>query len=455
MSVLSDAWATIRNGLRTSPKEVPSVAFASQRGAGQFGRVGKPNVRLYRNWAEHSEWVRAAINVRKTQVSSSEWDIVPYDVNRPYSVRLQRRVKELFDLPNPRVDSFRTFIEPVVEDILVLDAGSIETVRNVLAQPSELWPVDGGSIRVNAFWDGEPNEPRYYWYPDDQERAKFLNKDLTYIMANPSSYRVVGLSPVETLKMTIDAELSGHEYNRRQVSNAPPEGVFNVGEGARPDQVEAFQNYFEMEIAGRASTAFIGGTKNPNFIQFRTNNRDMQFLEWQIYLVRKIAAVFQLSPQDLGVTFDVNRSTSEVQQEQTDDRGVRPLLRLVQEHLTREIVWDAAFGGPDNNLAFRFTRLNLRETLNQARVIDLQLAGVPYRSPNEIRREQGLEPWGPEFDEPMMVTPTGAVRLSDVPTAREVLESKSSARTQDNTPSADAAQSAPVAPGSTSSIRRH
>ena len=150
----------------------------------------------------------------------------------------------------------------------------------------------------------------------------------------------------------------------------------------------------------------------------------MQFLEWQIYLVRKIAAVYGLSPQDLGLTHDINRATSEIVDQQTEDRGIRPLLTLLQDHLTREVVWDPAFGGRDNNLAFRFTKLNLKQTLNTAKIAGLELAGVPYRSVNEWRKGQGLEPWGPEFDEPMMVTPTGAVRLTDVPTAREVYEMK-------------------------------
>jgi hypothetical protein len=124
------------------------------------------------------------------------------------------------------------------------------------------------------------------------------------------------------------------------------------------------------------------------------------------------------------MTFDVNRSSGEVQQENTEDRGIRPFLSLIQDYFTREIVWDEGFGGPANNLAFRFTRLNLRETLNQATVMKTQLAGLPWRSVNETRKEQGLEPWGPEFDSPMVVTPTGAVRLDSVPTAREVMEQK-------------------------------
>jgi phage portal protein BeeE len=417
---------TLQRAMRTSPKNVPSAASGVVMA--DLRRVGKPDARLFRNWSEHSEWIRAAINIRKTQISAAEWDVVPFDLNKKYSSELAAQVKRVLDTPNPRADSFRSFIEPIVEDILVLDAGSVEKVRTLRDAVGQLWPVDGAKIRVNGLWDGDPDEARYFWYPDGTMRAAFKNADFIYIMANPRTYSPVGLAPLETLKLVVDAELAGHQYNDRQVRQAAPDGMLDLGEGARPEHVEAFKSYWLAEVAGKGAMAFIGGTRNAKFIPFRQSNRDAQFIEWQTYLVRKICAVFGLSPQDLGLTFDVNRSSGEVQQQNTEDRGVRPLLALIQDYLTREIVWDRGFGGPDNNLAFRFTRLNLRDTLNQAQIQKIQLAGVPSRSVNEIRREQGLEPWGPEFDEPMMVTPTGAVRLSDVPTAREAADKQSQPR---------------------------
>jgi phage portal protein BeeE len=426
---------------KTDPKNLPSASVTSN----ERGRVSKSNVQLFRHWAEHSEWIRAAIGVRKSQVSAAEWDIVAFDPEKRMSEPLKEQVKGLFDRPNPATDSFRSFVEPVIEDILVLDAGVIEKVRNLRGLPAELWPVDGGKIRVSSSWSGERGEPRYFWYPDGFLRASFSNDDMTYIMENPATYRPTGLSKLETLKLTIESELVGHSYNHRQVTNAAPDGMLDLGEGARPEQVDSFKTYWLSEVAGRGAMAFIGGTKNAKFIPFRNSNRDMQFLEWQIYLVRKISAVFGLSPQDLGLTFDVNRSSSEVQQENTDDRGIRPLLSLIQDYFTREIVWDPAFGGPDNNLAFRFTKLNLRETLSQAKVMEIQLAKMPWRAVNEVRKEQGLEPWGPEFDEPMVVTPTGAVRLSEVPTAQEVSE-KSKPAGQAGAP--QEGQAATPAPGS-------
>jgi phage portal protein BeeE len=411
----------VKARLQTSPKNVPtsSVAMLFQ----ERGRVGRANVRLFRHWSEHSEWVRTAINIRKAQVSAAEWDIVPFDTDgKEPSKELAARIKLLFDVPNPRADSFRTFIEPIVEDLLVLDAGTIEKVRTLRGMPGQLWAVDGGTIKINALWDGDEAEPRYFWYPDGFERASFTNDELVYMMENPATYRVVGLSKLETLKLAIDGELAGSAYNQRQVVTAAPDGMLDLGEGVRPEQVEEFKSYWHTEVEGKGAMAFIGGSKNAKFVPFRPNNRDMQFLEWQNYLLRKIAGVFGLAPQDLNLTADVNRATADVQQENTEDRGLRPLLALIQDYLTREIVWDDAFGGPDNNLAFRFTRLNLKETTSKAKINQVALAGVPWKSVNEARKEDGREPWGTEFNEPLMVTPTGVVRLTELPTARELFD---------------------------------
>lgn len=407
---------------KATPKKIPSAAATVLT---TQGKVHKAHAALYRNWAEHSEWIRAAINIRRQQVSSAEWDIVQFDPDvTTDNRRLQKKLKRLFDRPNPAMDSFRSFIEPIVEDILVLDAGCIEEVRSLRGETVELWAVDGAQVRVSSTWDGDEDEFRYFWYPDGFERAKWKNSEMVYIMENPRTYLPVGLSKLETLKMTIDAELSGHEYNRRQVAQAAPDGVFDLGEGVRPEQVEEFESYWHSEVAGRGATAFIGGSKGAKFIPFRSSNRDMQFLEWQIFLVRKIAAVFGLSPQDLGLTMDVNRANAEQQAENTEDRGLRPLLALIQDYLTREIVWDEEFGGADNNLAFRFTRLNLKESVNKAKINELALAGVPWKTVNEARKEDGREPIGPDGDVLMFNTSTGVVKLEDVPTAKEVLEAK-------------------------------
>lgn len=413
---------------RTSPKNLPPGS--SQLVFQERGKVGKSSAALFRNWAEHSEWVRAAINVRKAQISSAEWDIVAFDQARPINERRQDELRRLFTRPNTSVESFRSWVEPIVEDILVLDAGCIEKERTLAGGVYALHAVDGGKIKVSAIWDGDPDEPRYWWVPVPQYEVAFRNDDLVYIMSNPRTYSVLGLSPLETLKLTVDAELNGSQYNTRQVTNAAPDGMLDLGEGARPEQVDGFKSYWLAEVAGRGAMAFLGGTKGAKFIPFRPSNREMQYKEWLDYLVRKICAVYLISPQDIGFTFNINRSEGEVQQEMTEDQGLRPLLALVQDYFTREIVWDPSFGGPDNNLAFRFTRLNIKESMSKANINKFALAGMPWLSINTARMDEGRDPIGDPNDESnpynklMANTSQGLVILEDIPTARELVEAK-------------------------------
>lgn len=383
--------------------------------------VGVNAPQWYRRWSRNSEWVRGAITIRRSQIGSAEWDIVPHEKDRPYSRRLARRIKDLLLSPSGS-NSFRSFIEPVIEDLLVLDAGCIEKERNLLGELVGLHPVDGATVRIDPLWSGDPNAIRYYWYPDGQLRATWRDRDFIYIVSNPRTDSPTGLSALETLRLTIESELAAMEYNRRQVLGAAPDGVFSLGEGVTSEQVEEFRAYFESEIAGRGAVGFVGGARDPKWIPFHSSNRDMQFLEWQIFLVRKIAVVFGLTPQDLGVTFDINRSTSEVQIQISEDRGLRPLMGLLQEYLTREVVWDDAFGGKENNLAFRFTALNIKESTARAQINERALAGVPWRYINEVRMEEGREPIPALEGKIIMATPQGALDISDVPTVREYME---------------------------------
>lgn len=418
---------SIRKAMKTSPKRVPNAPTATITTQDR-GRVGVPNATLFRNWAEHSEWCRAALNIRRDQVANADWVIDAEDHTKPWSRAAADEITALLAEPHPVDETWKTFVQTVIEDLLVLDAGVIEKERTLNGRLVYLHSVDGATIRVNRYWDGDPEEPRYYWYPDYQERASFKNDDLIYMRANPMTYRVVGLAPLETLRAAVDAELSGQSYNTRQIKSPAPDGILDLGEQARPDQVETFKAYWNAEVAGKGAMAFLGGTKGAQFMQFRTSNRDMQFLEYQMYLTRKIAAVFGMSLQDLGVPLDTNRATASVTSENTDDRGIRPLLTLTESFITKGVVRDRSFGGKTNNLIFKFTALNFRESLNRAQRNRYSLGGVPWMVIDEARREDGYPPIGGALGSSLIVMGSkGPVLLTEgeIPTAREALESSS------------------------------
>lgn len=407
---------------RTSPAQIPDIIT----NVGNFAMVTQ-NTALARpagasSWRAYATtpWVFAAQNIRKDQISSAEWDIVPYDNTKRFAARQQDRLRELFSQPSAKIDSFQSFAKVVIGELLTLDAAPIEKVRYPDGTIAELWPTRGDWIAVDERWDGSSlDKPRYYFVPDGRIRAAFTNEDMVYMVANqrdPSS--ALGVSPMAVLQTIVESELQALEYNRRQVMGAAPDGVLNIGETAGPTEVQKAQSQFQAEIFGQGAMAVIGGYKNPSWMPFRTSNREMQFREWEDLLIRCIAVVLGLAPMDLGITFDVNRSTAEQGAQNTDDRGLRPLMALFQNFMTREVVWDKSFGGRANNLQFAFKSLNLDETMAKANINKIAMPGIGWKTINEARAVDGRAPIGDPTDEDnifnhiLVGTPTGIMDLN-------------------------------------------
>ena len=413
----------------------------------------RPVVRMQasqlRRWADTSEWCRAAINHRRVQVSGAEWGIVPIDDDAPFDTTLQATIELMLLHPNQRQKSFRELVEPMIEDILVLDRGVWEKEITVAGLPSALHLVDGASIRTRPNWSGEPNDPRYEWWPNNLFVSNLLDSQIVLMMANPTSHRLDGISPLEMLKATIDADLEARDFNKRAVQQTSPNGVLNLGENVGANVVDSFRMYWDAEVAGKKQMGIIGGVKNPQFINMGQSARDMQYMQWQVYLLRKIAAVFGISPQDLGITFDVNRANATAQQELSEDRGLRPLMRLVEEQLNSKVIADFArakakqrFHAGDIdmvtlrmaialthvnprdhtdifrklhksnilNLAFRYRMKSARSARDQADFNRLALSGFPWLTINETRKEDGRDPVE-GGDRIMVMTPLGALPL--------------------------------------------
>ena len=381
------------------------------RGASNANQMAKRSVRQLRKWSRTNPWIRAAINLRRGQVSRAKWDIVALDSNGVPDQFKVEFIKSKLREPNQRGDSWRSFIEPVVEDLLVLDQGCIEVEMNVgarlglKADPiANLWGKDGGAIAFDPAWDGsDMQKPRYFEYNSEGKLiAQYKTDELVAMIANPVTYSPLGLSPLEVLAETIEADLAAASYNAKNVMQAAPPGIIDLGEGIRAEQVDAFKSYWEAEISGQAQVAIVGGGKGVKWTPLGASNRDMQFMEWQVYLARKICAVFGVQPQDIGISFDVNKSTAEVGAAFTADNGIAPLLDLIAEYITREIVWRY-----DKNLRFAYTELGRSSQSAMAEYYKAALSGMPWLRLNDALRERGQDGIGVWGEEVWINTPQG------------------------------------------------
>lgn len=360
------------------------------------------NARILRDWADSSEWVRAAINVRRQQIGRANVAVVPFNERRGYNRKLTKQVQLLLDQPNEYRQNYYELMSSCADDLLVLDRGCILKDMTVDRKPVHIYNEDGACIKIYPDWTGKPKEPRYlYESPASSIKVPLRNDECIVMMANPATYRF-GLSPVQVLRNTIQADLTATRSAMLMVDLKPPPHMIQLP-GATQGQLDAIRSKYESDIAGRKEIFWLGGQTQAQAFPLVFSAKDNQWLEWQVYLARKIAVVFQISPQQLGITFDINKATASSQQEIFEDTGLIPLLLLVEEYFNRELLGDFAPAYPDGRV--NLDALNLRILYPEVTEADRQmhaeravklattgLAGLPSMTLNQVLALFGQEP---------------------------------------------------------------
>src|SRR5712692_124138 len=208
-------------------------------------------------------------------------------------------------------------------------------------KPIALYFADGATIKIYPAWDGNAKTPRYlYESPDGKEKVPLRNDECIMMVSKSASHRV-SLSPIQTLQQTIIADIEATITAARLGKLKPPPNAIQIP-GETPQKIAQMADDYSRQIAGKKELFFFGGKEAAHLFPLVFSAKDNQLLEWQIYLGRKIAIIFQISPQKLGILHDVNRANGEVQQEIDEDRGLIPLLLLIEEYLNIEVLGDYA-----------------------------------------------------------------------------------------------------------------
>lgn len=357
---------------------------------------------ILRQWADSNEWVRAAINTRRQQIGRANISVIPFNERKPYNKSLVKKIQLLLDQPNEYRQNYYELMASCIDDVLVLDRGVILKDMTVDRKPVHLYNEDGACIKIYPNWSGKPKEPRYLY--DNQALRKSVplrNDECILMTANPATYRF-GLSPVQVLKNTIQADLAATKSAMQMVDLKPPPHMIQLP-GATQTQLEQIRTRYESDIAGRKEIFWIGGQNQANVTPLIFSARDNQWMEWQVYLARKIAIVFQISPQQLGITFDINKATASSQQEIFEDTGLMPLLLLIEEYFNTELLADFAPSYPDGRV--NFEAINLRVLFPEVSEFDRQmhaeraikiastgLSNLPSMTLNQVLSLFGEEP---------------------------------------------------------------
>jgi len=360
---------------------------------------GVPNVPLLRYYADNNVWTRAAINERRTQIGSAEIAVMPGDPRRRYDKKIKANLELMLDQPNERRQNWPELISSVLEDVLVIGRGAISKNMTVDRKPVGIYAEDGSTVKIFPDWDGDPDMPRYvYEEPGSSRKVPLRNDEVIMPFYNPATYRF-SLSPVQVLMDVIKADIEASRQALRTMQQKPPPHAFQIP-NASATQLEALRNAYDTNIGGQQELFWFGGPNPASHFPLIFSARDNQFLEYQVYMVRKICAAFQISAQQLQMTFDINRATAETQAAHSEDAGLIPLLLLMEGYLNRELVADYApplpYGRYDLyavNLRIMFPmvseqarQLHAKEALEMA---SQGLAGLPALTLNQVLTARG------------------------------------------------------------------
>jgi HK97 family phage portal protein len=351
----------------------------------------KPTPINLRRFSE-SPVARRAINAIKDQIAGMRWRVQSRPGLAAPEADSEPRIRILtnnFASPNPD-DSFRSFSEQVLEDVIVGGFGAIEVDdTGDEQQPLMLWPVDGATIRMKTDWDGSPGSPRY-----EQVTGKtgpqgniVLNDDeLIYIRLNPRTFTPFGLGRLEVAFEAVNAFLGAHRYATKLASNSVVEYALWL-QNLSPDHHERLIRWWQDEIEGTGRVPILSVENKPEVLRFGGGTDADLRLQWQEFLLRIIADAFDLPPQSLGLERDVNRSTSAEMSDQAFRQAIVPTARLLAEHLTRGAI-SKKLGW--NDLEFVFTDVDASgDELEDAQIQTLLLQNGVL-TVNEVRRMRGL-----------------------------------------------------------------
>jgi HK97 family phage portal protein len=370
---------------------LPSILNHYGARQGMNSALPKPTPANLRKFAE-TPVARKAINTIKDRVAGMRWRIQPrkgrsFD-ELPQGAERARILSDVLEAPNGD-DSFRSFAEQVLEDLIVGGFGAAELrLTNDAGRPLELWPVDGATIKMKSDWDGLPNSPRYV-----QATGKFgadgnvaLNDDeLMYIRLNPRTHTPFGLGRLEVAFETINEFLCAHRFAAKLASNSVVQYALWLKD-MTPDHHERLIRWWQDEIEGTGRVPILSVESKPEVLHFGTGTDADLRLQWQQFLLRIIADAFDLPPMFLGIEGDVNRSTAGELSAHAFQTAIVPTARLFAEHLTRDAI-AKKLGWSD--LEFVFVDLDAPNEMEQAQIQEILLrSGV--LTVNEVRRMRGL-----------------------------------------------------------------
>lgn len=361
---------------------------------------------------------RACINRRIRQITQLDWDITTIDeVENEDGYKSQiMQIKSFFKQPMGHKSRTRKMLTTMVDDLLTVDAICFEKTRLRGGQfdiKRGLIPVDPTTIALLVTETGgtpEPPEPAYKQIISGEVIGQFSTDEMIYDSMGARSFSPYGLAPLESLIIQAESALRGAIYNLNYFKESNvPEGFITLPEdvASSKEQVEQWQLWFDSLLAGDPRfTRRLKILPGDSTYTAAKKPEDMAFERFELWLLQITCAVFEVQPQDIGITYQVNKSTGESQQDISKEKGLLPLANFIKEIMDDLIQSDLEMP----NLQWMWKNINPVDRKEEVEIADKEIR-VGAKSIDEYRIAQGLEPLGIGN---FILTSSGPIMIEDV-----------------------------------------
>lgn len=202
------------------------------------------------------------------------------------------------------------------------------------------------------------NEPEidYYKYVqmsgDSRPLAMFGDEDMIFRLFNPQNFadsNGYAYSPLELAIINVTNHMNTESYNSNFFTHGQAaKGVLHLKGTVTQSALTAFRRQFYNLINGSQNawrTPIIAGLDDVQWVPMAGGSKEMEYLNYNMHLMRAICTQFQIDPVELGLDLLVTggkafaaKDGNMAKVEFSRERGLYPLLMYIEDVINRDII---------------------------------------------------------------------------------------------------------------------
>lgn len=353
------------------------------------GRGGLLSFATMRRMYHNNAVIRMVVDTLVRQLVALEHEIQPDKdvIVAPWKIAYAR---DLFASPNETDTEYETWLEALLRDFFTVDQLACEIAPTADGWPGQLCPLDAAT--VTPVYDEKRRLLRYEQRPPQtpwavKDPITFARTEMLYVQGNPCTYRTMSVAPLESLLLEVAGDLYAMKRNVDFFTDGFHQDVIAFLEDVSQDEAERISAALDEKYKGQAGGIPMIGVKG-RIEQLRATNRDMEFTEFEHWLLQRACGVYQIDVSQVLMLQPLQtKATGDQQQQIHQSKSLAPNLAKIRRAFTQQILRQI-----DPGLRFVFAEENKIDSATEATTDAARIAAGTVTI-NEVRQERGLDPW--------------------------------------------------------------